>query len=129
MMGAMQGSLDEFAHFVDAQGGVYGQVVRELGGGCKRSHWMWFIFPQLRGLGRSVMAERYAIESSPQARRYLAHAILGPRLSECTTLVLNVQDRTAADVFGGVDTLKFHSSITLFSLCGPSRSVFAQAIN
>lgn len=118
---------DEFAHFVNAQASVYDQVLRELAAGCKSSHWMWFIFPQLRGLGHSSMSERFAIESLAQARRYLADSLLGARLSECTTLVLNVQGRTADDIFGGVDTLKFHSSVTLFSLCAPSKSAFARA--
>ncbi len=120
---------DEFAHFVGAQACAYAQVLRELASGCKYSHWMWFIYPQLHGLGRSWMSERYAIGSLAQARRYLAHDLLGPRLSECTKLVLNVQGRTADDIFGGVDTLKFHSSVTLFSLCAPAKSVFAQAID
>jgi len=121
-------SPDEFAHFVGAQASVYDQVLRELAAGCKYSHWMWFIFPQLRGLGHSQMSMRYAIESLEQARRYLAHELLGTRLRECTTLVLNMQGTTANDIFGGVDTLKFHSCVTLFSLCAPPKNVFAKAI-
>jgi uncharacterized protein (DUF1810 family) len=119
---------DEFSHFVDAQAPVYDQVLRELAAGRKYSHWMWFIFPQLRGLGCSRMSEQYAIDSLAQAQRYLAHPLLGPRLNECTVLVLRVQGRTVYDIFGGVDTLKFHSSVTLFSLCGPSESAFTRAI-
>jgi len=119
---------DEFGHFVDAQAPVYDQVLRELAAGCKQSHWMWFIFPQLRGLGRSPMSERYAIDSLAQARRYLAHPVLGPRLRECTALVLNVQGKAADEILGGVDALKFRSSVTLFSLCDIPNGVFAQAI-
>lgn len=119
---------DEFAHFVDAQASLYDQVLRELAAGRKRSHWMWFIFPQVRGLGHSWMAERYAIESLAQARRYLAHPVLGLRLSECTTLVLEIENKTADDIFGGVDTLKFHSSMTLFSLCDVPTNSFLRAI-
>jgi uncharacterized protein (DUF1810 family) len=120
--------LDEFSHFVDAQAPVYGQVLRELAAGCKCSHWMWFIFPQLHGLGYSSMSQRYAIDSLAQAQRYLAHSLLGQRLIECTALVLHAQGRTADDMFGGVDTQKFHSCITLFSLCDHSDSPFASAI-
>ena len=120
---------DEFAHFVDAQGAIYEQVLRELAAGRKYSHWMWFIFPQLRGLGHSSMSERYAIDSLAQARRYLAHPLLGPRLSECTTLVLAVQSRRADDILGGIDTLKFHSSMTLFSLCDAPTNAFSRAID
>lgn len=120
---------DEFSHFVDAQAPVYDQVLRELAAGCKQSHWMWFIFPQLRGLGRSPMSERYAMDSLAQARRYLAHPLLGRRLRECTALVLNVQGGTADGIFGGVDALKFRSSVTLFSLCDIPNGVFAEAID
>lgn len=119
---------DEFSHFVNAQATVYDQVLRELAAGRKSSHWMWFIFPQMRGLGYSCMSDRYAIDSLAQAQRYLAHPLLGPRLNECTALVLHAQDKTVDDIFGGVDTLKFHSSVTLFSLCDPSESAFTLAI-
>jgi uncharacterized protein (DUF1810 family) len=119
---------DEFSHFVDEQAPIYDQVLRELGAGCKHSHWMWLIFPQLRGLGYSWMSERYAIDSLAQAQRYLTHSLLGPRLNECTALVLDAQGKTAEDIFGGVDALKFHSSVTLFSLCDHSESAFTQAI-
>lgn len=119
---------DEFMHFVDAQAPVYDAVLQELAGGCKYSHWMWFIFPQLRGLGYSSMSQRYAIDSLAQAQRYLAHSLLGPRLIECTELVLHAEGRTADRIFGGVDTLKFHSCITLFSLCDHSDTAFTKAI-
>ena len=90
---------------------------------------MWFIFPQLRGLGYSWMSERYALDSLAQARRYLAHAVLGRRLIECTLLVLNVPDKTSDAIFGYVDSLKFRSSITLFSMCESSESVFSKALD
>ncbi len=119
---------DEFSHFVDAQAPVYGQVLRELAAGAKTSHWMWFIFPQLRGLGYSWMSERYAIDSLDQAQRYLLHPLLGARLNACTSLVLQVQGATAYDIFGEPDTWKFHSSVTLFSLCESAESLFAEAL-
>lgn len=120
---------DEFAHFVEAQKAVYDRVIRELAEGRKRSHWMWFVFPQLQGLGFSAMSARYAIESLEQARRYRAHELLGTRLMECTKLVLDLQGKTAQDIFGAIDTLKFRSCMTLFSLCSPAGSVFALAID
>jgi uncharacterized protein (DUF1810 family) len=125
----MKDASVEFDHFVRAQAPVYEQVLRELAAGCKDSHWMWFIFPQLRGLGYSMTSQRYAIESLGQARRYLEHSLLGPRLRECTELVLHIQGRTAEDIFGDPDWMKFRSSMTLFSLCLPPDSVFARAID
>jgi len=100
--------------FVDAQAGVYANVVKELAAGRKRNHWMWFIFPQVAGLGFSAMAQRFAIGSRDEARAYLAHGILGPRLIECTGLVMNVAGRTIHDILGSPDDLKFRSSMTLF---------------
>jgi len=122
-------SAVEFDHFVRAQAPVYDNVLRELGAGSKSSHWMWFIFPQLRGLGRSPMSERYALDSLAQARRYSEHALLGVRLCECTQLVLDVRERTAEDIFGHPDWMKFRSSITLFSMCSQPDSVFTRAID
>lgn len=105
--------------FVDAQRPVYAQVLAELRAGRKRSHWMWFIFPQIRGLGSSPLAREYAIASLDEARAYLAHPVLGPRLIECTALVNQIADRnpstTVDDIFGYPDNLKFHSSMTLFT--------------
>jgi uncharacterized protein (DUF1810 family) len=118
----------DFEHFVAAQDAVYEQVVRELAQGRKTSHWIWFIFPQLRGLGSSEMSQRFAIESVDAAAQYLRHAVLGPRLLECTQLVLGVQDRTAEEIFGSLDCMKFGSSMTLFSLCTPPGSLFGLAI-
>jgi len=101
--------------FVDAQDKVYARVVAELSAGRKQSHWMWFIFPQLAGLGFSAMAQRYAISSPEEAAAYLTHDILGPRLVECTRLVLAVPDKTILAILGSPDDLKFRSSMTLFS--------------
>jgi uncharacterized protein (DUF1810 family) len=102
------------ARFVVAQDPVFAQACAELAAGHKHSHWMWFIFPQLRGLGSSPTAERYAIASLDEARAYLAHPILGERLRSCTQLVNNLEGRTAQEIFGYPDYLKFRSSMTLF---------------
>ena len=124
----MRDDSHEFEHFVKAQASVYSQVLVELAGGCKYSHWMWFIFPQLRGLGHSMMSECYAIDDLAQAKRYLVHGLLGLRLHECTKLVSHVQSRTADDIFGYPDCMKFRSSMTLFSLCCPPGNIFSQAL-
>jgi uncharacterized protein (DUF1810 family) len=115
--------------FVQAQDPVLAQVRRELAEGRKRSHWMWFIFPQLRGLGHSAMAQRYGIESLAEARAYLAHPLLGPRLAECAGLVNRVEGRTAHQIFGSPDDLKFHSSMTLFALADPAAPAFRLALD
>ena len=115
--------------FVDAQASSYTQARAELAAGEKRSHWMWFIFPQIAGLGFSSMAQRYAITDLAEAKAYLAHPVLGPRLRECTALVNAVQGRTLDQIFGYPDDLKFHSSITLFVEADNSgESVFRQAL-
>jgi uncharacterized protein (DUF1810 family) len=101
--------------FVEAQAPVYGSVVDELREGRKRSHWMWFVFPQIRGLGGSPMAARYGISSLEEARAYLRHDVLGPRLRECVRLVNEVQGRTVSEIFGSPDDLKLRSSMTLFA--------------
>ena len=101
--------------FVNAQAPVYERVVAELRAGEKRSHWMWFIFPQPAGLGHSEMARRFAISSLDEAKAYLAHPVLGPRLRECTALVNAVNGRSIEDIFGYPDDLKFRSSMTLFA--------------
>ena len=100
--------------FLDAQRSTYDTARTELAAGEKRSHWMWFIFPQIKGLGSSPTAQRYAISSLDEAAAYLAHSILGPRLEECTALVNNLQ-RSVDQIFGYPDNLKFHSSVTLFA--------------
>jgi uncharacterized protein (DUF1810 family) len=108
---------DPFAleRFVQAQAPVYSRVVAELSAGRKRSHWMWFVFPQVAGLGFSAMSQRYAIASREEAEAYLAHGVLGPRLIECTGLVLAVQGRTINAILGAPDDAKFRSSMTLFA--------------
>jgi uncharacterized protein (DUF1810 family) len=114
--------------FVEAQSSVYTAVLKELRRGEKRSHWMWFIFPQIRGLGRSPMAEKFAIASLEEGRAYLAHEVLGARLRECTGLVNAVEGRTASEIFGYPDDLKFHSSMTLFARAAEGESIFRQAL-
>ena len=104
----------DLQRFVDAQNPVYERVLAELRSGEKRSHWMWFVFPQLKGLGFSSMAERYGIASLAEARAYLKHETLGPRLRECTQLVMNVEGRHIRRIFDDPDDLKFRSSMTLF---------------
>jgi uncharacterized protein (DUF1810 family) len=101
--------------FVAAQEPVIDNVRAELGRGRKTSHWMWFVFPQIAGLGASAMSQRYAISSLEEARAYLEHGVLGARLVECVALVLAVEGRTAHEIFGSPDDLKFHSSLTLFA--------------
>ena len=119
--------------FVDAQAGVFNQVLTELRAGRKRSHWMWFIFPQIAGLGSSDMAQHFAISGRDEALAYLAHPMLGPRLRECTELVNQVShrtpDRTIAEIFGYPDDLKFHSPVTLFATVAPGEEVFRAALD
>jgi uncharacterized protein (DUF1810 family) len=109
------GDTFDLKRFVDAQAPVYGSVVDELRAGRKRSHWMWFVFPQLRELGSSPMAVRYGIASLQEARAYLRHDLLGPRLHECTQLVNQLQGRSIGEIFGSPDDLKLCSSMTLFA--------------
>jgi uncharacterized protein (DUF1810 family) len=108
-------SVYDLDRFVQAQEEVIAQVRRELGAGQKRSHWMWFIFPQLRGLGRSSTAQHYGLQGPEEARAYLAHPVLGPRLLECTELVNHVEGKTALQIFGSPDDMKFRSCMTLFA--------------
>ena len=114
----------DLQRFVDAQAPVYRSVVDELRGGQKRSHWMWFVFPQLSGLGSSPMAVRYGIGSLQEARAYLRHELLGPRLHECTQLVSQVQGRSIAEIFGSPDDLKLCSSMTLFAVASDDNQDF-----
>ena len=113
----MSGNHDRYAlqRFVDAQDRVYDTVLAELRNGAKRSHWIWFVFPQLRGLGRSATAQHYGISSLEEARAYLAHPVLGPRLRDCTRLVAATDGRSVDEIFGWPDNLKVRSSMTLFS--------------
>ena len=112
--------MDEFGltRFVEAQAPVYAQALAELKNGRKESHWMWFVFPQLAGLGRSPMAQLYAISSLAEARAYLAHPVLGPRLVESTNAILDHRGRSAEAIFGPVDAMKLRSSLTLFEAAG-----------
>ena len=114
--------------FVDAQEPVYADVCRELRAGQKQSHWIWFIFPQIVGLGRSSTAQRFAIESVDEAATYLAHPILGPRLRECTRLTLEIEGRTAEEIFGSPDWMKFRSSMTLFAESAADDALFVAAL-
>jgi uncharacterized protein (DUF1810 family) len=110
----------DLQRFVKAQASVYDMALAELRAGRKRSHWMWFVFPQLQGLGSSPTAAAYAIRSLAEARAYLAHPVLGPRLVECVKAVNAVRGRSAADIFGYTDELKFRSSLTLFLMAAAS---------
>jgi len=113
--------------FVEAQAPVYDRALAELKAGRKQSHWMWFVFPQIAGLGRSPMAQHYAIQNLAEARAYLAHPLLGTRLRECTQAVLDVEGKTAHEIFGSPDDLKFRSSLTLFDLASPD-NIFRTAL-
>ena len=124
----MNADYGNLSRFVDAQNSIFSRVTAELAAGRKQSHWMWFIFPQVEGLGFSAMAQRYAIGSRAEAEAYLAHAVLGPRLVECTRLVLAVQNRSLRDILGSPDDVKFRSCMTLFDAIQPS-SIFAQALD
>jgi len=115
--------------FVDAQQGIYEQALAELRAGRKRSHWMWFIFPQVQGLGSSETARRYAIRNSDEAAAYLAHPVLGPRLRACTAAVAAFDDRGADEIFDYPDNLKFHSAMTLFADVAPDEAVFQTCLD
>lgn len=123
--------LDPFnlQRFLQAQDPVFDRVQNELNNGHKRSHWMWFIFPQFAGLGGSEMSRRYAIHSREEALAYLEHPLLGARLRTCTQEVLNIRERSVAGIFGHPDDLKFHSSMTLFAQVAADDSLFQQALN
>ena len=114
--------------FVDAQRALYAQVETELRAGCKESHWMWYIFPQIKGLGRSATADRFAITSRNEAQAYLQHPILGPRLRECTRLVNLIDGRSLHEIFGSPDDLKFRSSMTLFAHATAENREFLYAL-
>jgi uncharacterized protein (DUF1810 family) len=115
--------------FVDAQAPVYAQVRREMEAGRKQSHWMWYIFPQIAGLGQSPMSVRFALRSLDEAKAYLAHPVLGSRLRECAGLTLAVEGRSARDIFGSVDEQKFRSSMTLFAAAAPGETLFQRCID
>jgi uncharacterized protein (DUF1810 family) len=115
--------------FVEAQAGVFAQALAELRGGRKTTHWIWYVFPQVAGLGASAMSQRYAIGSTAEGRAYLAHATLGPRLVECTSAMNALTGLSAVDVLGSIDARKFQSSMTLFARLGGERSVFDTALD
>ena len=122
----------DLIRFVDAQDQIYEQVVDELSSGRKRSHWMWFIFPQLAGLGHSTMAQRYAIQDLDQARRYLADAVLGERIRADVRLMLRHKSRSALEILGSPDDLKFRSCLILFRLAASDNSdriLFTEALD
>ena len=124
----MEADPYNLARFVEAQAQIYSRVTAELAAGAKQTHWMWFIFPQIAGLGFSAMARRYAIGSRAEAAAYLAHPILGSRLKECTHLVLAAKDRTIHAILGSPDDVKFRSSMTLFAAVSDD-PLFTQAID
>jgi uncharacterized protein (DUF1810 family) len=121
----------DLERFVQAQdsGGTYQRAVAELRSGRKTTHWMWFIFPQIAGLGRSATAQAYAISDLAEAQAYLAHPILGPRLIECAEIVAAQQGRSAEQIFGGIDAIKLRSSMTLFAHAAPDQTIFQQVID
>jgi len=115
--------------FIQAQRNVYEQALAEIRTGRKRSHWMWYIFPQYAGLGSSAISQRYAIKSLEEAQAYLHHPVLGPRLVECADAALAIQDRSAVEVFGSPDDAKLRSSATLFAAVTPAGSVFSRLLD
>jgi uncharacterized protein (DUF1810 family) len=126
----MGGDTFDLERFAEAQRPVFDAVLQELRGGRKRSHWMWFVFPQLKGLGSSPMAQVYGIESLAEARAYLAHTVLGPRLVLCTEAVLAIEGKSLNAIFGSPDDLKFCSSMTLFSRAAEETAdVFRRALD
>jgi uncharacterized protein (DUF1810 family) len=122
----MNDSFD-LRRFVEAQQPIYRQVVEELSHGRKQTHWMWFVFPQIKGLGFSAMAQRFAIGSRAEAVSYLAHDLLGPRLIKCTRLVMAASEKTITDILGSPDDMKFQSCMTLFDAIS-EQEIFAEAI-
>lgn len=118
----------KLAEFVAAQDPVYDEVRRELSAGLKETHWIWFIFPQAAGLGHSSMSRKFGIASKAEARRYLKHGVLGPRLRECTRLLLALPARSIRSILGSPDDLKFRSSMTLFAAAAPEEPLFAAAL-
>ena len=121
--------MSDLDGFLGAQEGVYHEALAEIRGGRKRSHWMWFIFPQYAGLGSSGMSQRYAIGSRDEAAAYLAHPVLGARLRESAQALLDVNGRTAPEIFGSIDAMKLRSSATLFAAVSPNGSVFHRIID
>lgn len=119
----------DLTRFVQAQEGAYHQVLSEIRSGRKRSHWMWYIFPQYEGLGFSSTSRRYAIKSLAEAEAYLRHPVLGPRLLECAEAAVRVDGRSASEVFGSPDDMKLRSCATLFACVSPPGSVFERLLD
>lgn len=118
----------DLQRFLDAQAKVYADVCEELHRGRKRSHWMWFIFPQIKGLGHSETARYFAIDSLAEAQAFLSHPVLGHRLRECSRFVLAIEGQSAEEIFGSPDNLKFHSSMTLFAAADPQDPAFKECL-
>jgi uncharacterized protein (DUF1810 family) len=119
----------DLQRFVDAQATVFEQALRELRAGRKQTHWMWFVFPQIIGLGRSEMARRFAITCREEARAYLQHPLLGPRLDECARIIEPQVERSARQIFGSPDDMKLQSSMTLFAAVAPEQRIFQEVLD
>jgi uncharacterized protein (DUF1810 family) len=124
----MQPDIFDLQRFIDAQDRDYPAVIEELSAGRKRSHWIWYVFPQVQGLGESAMSRKYAIAGTDEAKAYWEHPLLGARLRECTQLVLDVEGRTAQQIFPPPDDLKFRSCMTLFERSVPDPAIFRAAL-
>jgi len=124
----MERLVADLQRFIDAQRPLYDRVLDELRSGQKRTHWMWFVFPQIEGLGYSAMAQKFAIASRDEAAAYLRHPLLGGRLEECTALVNAIREKSVRDIFGQPDDIKFGSSMTLFAKVAKGHSVFHEAV-
>jgi uncharacterized protein (DUF1810 family) len=119
----------DLGRFVTAQSASYDEALEQIRAGRKRTHWMWYVFPQVEGLGRSATSQRYAIKSRAEAEAYLRHPVLGPRLVECVTALLRINGRSAAEIFGFPDDLKLRSCATLFASVSPGPSVFSELLD
>ena len=128
-VGAIMTDRFHLQRFIDAQDPVYDQVRRELRRGRKESHWMWFVFPQIAGLGQSAVSIHFAIGSFDEAKAYLAHPVLGPRFLECAEIVAGVEGRTAREIFGPIDEMKLRSSLTLFARAAAGEEMFQRCLD
>ena len=124
----MNDDLYNLSRFIEAQEGIFESVLAELRNGQKRTHWMWFIFPQIEGLGHSTTSRQYSIKSEDEARQYLNHPVLGARLLKCAEIILAINGKSALDIFGSPDEKKLKSSMTLFSYVTDSESVFVRVL-
>ena len=119
----------DLRRFVDAQAQTYDQALAEMRSGRKRTHWMWFVFPQITGLGHSGMAQRFAVQDLDEAKAYLAHPVLGPRLREAATALTDLDTADPVEVFGSTDAIKLRSSMTLFAVAAPDEPVFREVLD